>query len=243
MTDPAYPAKRPWNDSRDEHWPCVLSGHPRVTSAQVERPVQPDNPQIREFRIESGLSEAWQVRPDKGRTGWQLALLRCGLMPQVDIRCLHQVRVATETLMTWSQQPLITGCSASARVLKSTRLIGIHSRRYAPEVSGCDLVMCPRSVTIAFPAPVVRASHYRRDTHEAVATGQSISVLAGLQWMTRTFISSDAIPAPQSIPDRWAGDRDADCSHSPGGTTTRSAIPRHPGMRWHLDGRQREGGR
>jgi hypothetical protein len=49
--------------------------------------------------------------------------------------------------------------------------------------SGCDLVMCPRSVTIAFPALISSpgADHDRHDAYETVAAGQSISVLAVLQ--------------------------------------------------------------
>src|SRR5579859_6510032 len=56
------------------------------------------------------------------------------------------------------------------------------TRRYAPEVSGCDLVMCPRSVTIAFPALVV-PGQTMTDTMltKLSPPGKSISVLAVLQ--------------------------------------------------------------
>ncbi len=53
--------------------------------------------------------------------------------------------------------------------------------RYAPEVSGCELVMCPRSVTIAFPALVVPGQTMTDTMLTKLPPGKSISVLAVLQ--------------------------------------------------------------
>ncbi len=66
-------------------------------------------------------------------------------------------------------------------LLGGARIDAAHTRRYAPEVSGFELVTRSPAVTIAFQAPVVRAERYRRDAHDAVAARQSISVLAVVQ--------------------------------------------------------------
>lgn len=97
-----------------------------------------------------------------------------------------------------------------------TLAIGHAESAICARSSGCDLVMCPRPVTIALPASVVPGQAMTRAMLTNLPPpGRAFRSWLCLRWMTSRIHQQWPTAAQQSRPDRWAGDRDAGGSRSP----------------------------